>query len=179
GTGFSDSTAVAPVDGNPGVTVGQQRANVFAKAAERWTNIVQPSVDITISATFASMFCDAQGVIFASGGSTASDRNFVGAIDPDTWYPRALKNHITATTSAAAITITINSNIGNPSCQDGKTWYYGYDHNPGSGQFDLLNIVQHEIDHCLGFITLVNLSTGAKTGGYEDRKRVGKGKAER
>jgi len=162
GAGFTDSTAVSPVGGNPGITIGQQRANVFAQAALHWTNIVQPSVSITINANFASLFCDAQGVIFASGGSTASDRNFAGAMDPNTWYPRALKNHITATTSAAAITITINSNIGNLSCQDGKTWYYGYDHNPGINQFDLFNIVKHEVAHGLGFITLVNLSTGAK-----------------
>lgn len=170
GVGFGDATAVAPVGGNPGITIGQQRANVFAQAALQWTNIAQPSVNITINASFSSLFCDGAGVIFASGGSTASDRNFVGAVDANTWYPQALKNHITSTTSGAAITVTVNSNMGrvSPACWDANsdgindTWYYGYDHNPAAGQFDLLNIVQHEIAHGLGFITLVNLSTGAK-----------------
>lgn len=170
GSGFGSTTVVAPVGGNPGTTVGQQRANLFNYAASSWTNIAQPSVNITISAAFSALFCDGSGVIFASGGSTASDRNFAGAVDANTWYPQALKNHITATTSAAAISIVVNSNIGraSPPCWDANsdgindTWYYGYDHNPAAGQIDLLNIVQHEIAHGLGFITLVDLSTGAK-----------------
>lgn len=170
GTGFTDSTGAAPVGGNPGTTIGQQRANVFNKAATNWTNIAQPSVNITVSAAFSSLFCDGSGVIFASGGSTASDRNFTGAVDANTWYPQSLKNHITSTTSGAAITITINSNMGraSPPCWDANsdnindTWYYGYDHHPAAGQVDLLNIIEHEIGHGLGFITLVDLSTGAK-----------------
>ena len=33
GEGFNDPTAVAPVGDNPGVTIGQQRLNVFQEAA--------------------------------------------------------------------------------------------------------------------------------------------------
>lgn len=169
GAGFSDNTAVSPIGGNPGVTVAQQRANVFNKAAEIWTETVQPSVNITVSAQFTSQLCNATEVIFAIGGSTASDKDFAGAAYASTWYPRSLKNHITATTSAAAITISVNSKIGtDPACLDNATWYYGYDHNPGPNQYDLLNIVQHEMGHGLGFITLVNLSTGAKSSGFDD-----------
>jgi len=181
GAGFTDSTVVSPVGGNPGTTLGQQRANVFAQAALQWTNIAQPSVNITISASFASLFCDGSGVIFASGGSTTSARNFTGAVDANTWYPQSLKNHITSTTSGTAITITVNSNMGraSPACWDANsdgvndTWYYGYDHNPGANQFDLLNIVQHEIAHGLGFITLVNLDTADGT--TDGSKYVGSG----
>ena len=36
GVGFNDPTAVAPVGGNAGATLGQQRLNAFQAAANRW-----------------------------------------------------------------------------------------------------------------------------------------------
>lgn len=34
--GFNDPTPIAPVGGNPGTTVGEQRLNLFRYAASRW-----------------------------------------------------------------------------------------------------------------------------------------------
>ena len=36
GVGFNDPTPVAPVGGNPGTTLGQQRLNAFQYAASIW-----------------------------------------------------------------------------------------------------------------------------------------------
>jgi hypothetical protein len=36
GVGFNDPTPVAPVGGNPGTTLGQQRLNAFEYAASLW-----------------------------------------------------------------------------------------------------------------------------------------------
>ena len=36
GTGFNDQTPTAPVPGNSGTTLGQQRINVFQAAANAW-----------------------------------------------------------------------------------------------------------------------------------------------
>ena len=36
GEGFNDTTPVAPIGGNPGTTLGQQRLNVFQAAANVW-----------------------------------------------------------------------------------------------------------------------------------------------
>ena len=171
GAGFSDNTVVAPVGGNSGTTLGQQRSNVFNAAAQHWSSIVQPSLNITISAQFSTLFCDASGYIIASGGSTGSDKDFAGAPYASTWYPRALRNHLApgSAIAGAAITITANSKIGtDPACMTGASWYYGLDHNPGINQVDLLQIVKHEIGHGLGFITLVDLGSGAKSGGFDD-----------
>jgi hypothetical protein len=36
GVGLNDPTAAAPVGGNPGTTIGDQRLNVFKEAARIW-----------------------------------------------------------------------------------------------------------------------------------------------
>ena len=36
GVGFNDPTPAAPIGGNPGTTVGEQRLNAFRHAAEIW-----------------------------------------------------------------------------------------------------------------------------------------------
>lgn len=46
GVGFNDTTAVAPIGGNTGTTLGQQRLNAFQFAANIWGQCsiaVQPS----------------------------------------------------------------------------------------------------------------------------------------
>ena len=46
GVGFNDPTPAAPVGGNNGATLGQQRLNVFEFAANIWEAVLQPKVDI-------------------------------------------------------------------------------------------------------------------------------------
>jgi len=169
-SGFTDTTAVSPVGGNPGTTVGAQRANIFAQAASVWTAILQPHTNITIDAQFSALFCNTTGAVLGSAGPTNTYRDFPGATYPNTWYPRALRDHLSnSTLGTSAITANFNSQIeGNAGCLGGAHWYYGYDHNPGANQIDLLEIILHEMGHGLGFITLVNLSTGAKNLGYDD-----------
>ena len=57
GVGFNDPTVVAPVGGNPGVTLGQQRLNVFQHAADIWGSILPSSVPILVRAQFAAQTC--------------------------------------------------------------------------------------------------------------------------
>ena len=39
GVGFNDTTPVAPVGGNPGTTLGEQRMNVYKHVAHLWEQI--------------------------------------------------------------------------------------------------------------------------------------------
>src|SRR5947207_15351642 len=55
--GFNDPTPAAPVGGNPGTTVGQQRLNDFQHAAAMWDAILGSSVEIRIEASFDPLFC--------------------------------------------------------------------------------------------------------------------------
>ena len=165
------ATSVSPVGGNPGTTIGAQRINLFNYAAGIWTGILQPSVNITIDAQFSSMTCGPTSAVLGNAGPKSSQLNFSGAPYTNTWYPRALRDHIAGSifNGEAAINSTFNSQIeGNAGCLGGWRWYYGYDHNPGANQIDLLEIVLHEMGHGLGFITFTNLSTGAKASGFDD-----------
>ena len=57
--GFNDTTPVAPVPGNPGTTLGQQRLNLFQAAADRWAAMLVSDVEIVVLARFDSLTCNA------------------------------------------------------------------------------------------------------------------------
>src|SRR5258706_15919762 len=57
GTGFNDTTVVVPVGGNTGTTLGQQRLNVFQRAADILGALIDSRVDIRVDAGFASLTC--------------------------------------------------------------------------------------------------------------------------
>ena len=56
--GFNDPTPAAPVGGNPGTTVGQQRLIAFQFAADIWGAALDSNVRIVIQANFDPLFCD-------------------------------------------------------------------------------------------------------------------------
>src|SRR3954467_6584771 len=55
--GFNDPTPAAPVGGNTGTTVGQQRLNAFQFAANVWGATIKSDVPITIAASWAALSC--------------------------------------------------------------------------------------------------------------------------
>lgn len=170
GEGFNDPTPVAPVGGNPGLTVGQQRLNVFQHAADIWGALLPSSVTIIVRAQFNPLTCTATSAILGSAGPAEVWRDFGGAPLSGTWYHVALANKLGGLDLNPVlhdINATFNSNLnGDPGCLGGRTWYYGYDGNEGVN-LELLPVVLHELGHGLGFSTLVN-STGLESGGYPD-----------
>src|SRR5215510_9007446 len=90
GVGFNDSTPAAPIGGNTGTTLGQQRMNVFLFAAQIWTDVLQPSVDIYVWARFVPLGTNVLG----SAGPISVNGGFPGAEYPDLWYHEALANHL-------------------------------------------------------------------------------------
>src|SRR5687767_2689817 len=63
GVGFNDPTPVAPVGGNPGTTLGQQRLNAFTYAANIWGATLTSSTPIMIRAQFTALSCTATGAV--------------------------------------------------------------------------------------------------------------------
>jgi hypothetical protein len=163
GEGFNDPTPVAPVGGNPGTTLGQQRLNLFQKAADIWGTAVESNVPIVIQASFDPLSCNANSALLGAAGAIYVVRDFSGAPAPGTWYPAALANALAGVDLDPAtddIGATFNSAIdNNNSCLSGINWYLGYDHNHGS-DVDLLAVLLHEFAHGLGFQGFTNLSTG-------------------
>ena len=166
GEGFSDPTPAAPVGGNPGTTIGQQRLNVFQRAAEIWGGILPSPVAILVDAYFNPLACDATSGVLGSAGPVTIHANFAGAEFTNFWYHQALANKergVDNTATYSDIQATFSSTLGDPGCLGGTPWYYGLDHNHGAG-IDLLAVVLHELAHGLGFSTTTSVSTGAYAG---------------
>ncbi|MEO5617159.1 MAG: PA domain-containing protein [Candidatus Eisenbacteria bacterium] len=168
GEGFNDGTAAAPVGGNAGTTIGQQRLNVFQEAANIWGAILPSAVTIPVGARFDPLSCTATSAVLGSAGAINISRDFAGAEFPGTWYHQALANRLNGTDLVPGsndITATFNANLGQPGCLTGAFFYYGFDHNEG-GNIDLLAVVLHELGHGLGFSAFTNGSTGVMPAGF-------------
>jgi len=151
--GLNDPTPAAPVGGNAGTTLGQQRLNVYLAAAEKWQNVIDTNVDIRVRASFApiSGCTDTEGVL---GQASPIDWafNFDNAPKPNVWYPIALANKFAnrdLLPTADDINVRFNSSVDNATCLGATNWYYGLDGNHGIHQ-DLFVVVLHELGHGLG-----------------------------
>lgn len=172
GEGFNDPTVVAPVGGNPGTTLGQQRLIVFQQAAAIWGATLDSAVDIYVQASLDPLPCSPTSATLGQAGTLQVSANFGGAPLSNTWYHIALANKLAGVdlipgapgTAADDIGATFNSSIdNNPSCLPGN-WYYGLDHNESANDIDFLAVLQHEFNHGLGMANFTNESTGALLG---------------
>jgi hypothetical protein len=171
GEGFNDPTPWTPTGGNPATTLGEARLNAFQFGADIWGNFLISDVEIFVDANFDPLFCNASSATLGSAGPNFVIRDFPGAPVAATWYVQALANSLFGSDlipGASDIDATFNSDIdNNDSCLSGTNWYYGYD-GQGGGDIDFVSVVLHELAHGLGFLSLVDLDTGAKNGGYDD-----------
>ena len=161
GEGFDDPSPRAPFGGNDGTTLGQQRLNVFERAARIWEGVVTSDVEIRVAANFDPLTCNSGGAVLGFAGAANYLRNFTGATRSNTWFPVALANKL-ATSDLdpdADIFATFNSAVGT-TCPFPNVWYYGLDGNAPADQIDLVSVVLHEIGHGLGFATIVDLASG-------------------
>lgn len=152
GVGLNDPTPVAPVGGNTGTTLGEQRMNVYQAAADRWSSMLDTDIDILAEAHFAALECDATSAILGRAGAFTFVDNFTKAPKANTWYPIALANALAGRDLAPGqpdITMTFNSSIDKPDCLGDSGWYYGLDGNHGNDT-DLFVVVMHELAHGLG-----------------------------
>lgn len=164
GEGFNDPTPAAPVGGNAGTTLGEQRLVAFTHAANLWGSQLNSTVPIRIHAAFDPLPCSANSGVLGSAGAWDVYADFPGAPKPNTWYPAALANKLHgADLSAPAdphIGATFNSRLGLAAdCLPGGGFYLGLDGNFGSGT-DFVTVLLHEMGHGLGFQTFTDEATG-------------------
>jgi hypothetical protein len=159
GVGFNDPTPAAPVGGNPGTTLGQQRLNVFARAAQIWEAKLKPKNDILVLSSFAALGANVLG----SAGAIQIFANFPGAELPNTWYPVALANQLAGVDLApCGVPLTATCFDIQARFSSQFNFYLGFDNNDGPGQSDLLAVVLHELGHGLGFANFVNEVDGTQ-----------------
>jgi hypothetical protein len=161
GEGFNDPTPKAPIGGNTGTTLGQQRLNSFQAAADIWSELVDSDVEIIIRANFDPLTCDDTGATLGAAGASFFVNNFPNAPKANVWYNVALASKLAKSDLAngqESIRARFNSSIDNR-CFNGEVWYYGLDGNHGSDE-DLLVTLLHEFGHGLGFSGATNSETG-------------------
>lgn len=165
GVGFNETTPAAPVGGNNGTTVGEQRLIAFTHAANIWGATLTSSVPILINAQFTPLTCTATGATLGSAGATqVFTLNGVPGTKPDTLYSYALTNKLIgeeALDGRAQINARFNSELGKPGCLTGTSFYLGLDANHGAN-IDFVTTLLHEMGHGLGFQTFTNGASGAQ-----------------
>ena len=139
GIGFNDPTPAAPVGGNFGTTVGQQRLVAYQRALELWGKTLRSSATIVVQGSFAGLTCTAGSGVLAQAGAIQIFADFPGAPLPGHWYAVALANALAgqdlapgpldpgplAPPYADDIVANFNGNVGKPDCIAGPGWYYG------------------------------------------------------
>ena len=168
GAGFDDPTPVAPVGGNNGTTLGQQRLNAFIFAAGIWGATINSGPTITISANWPTLTCDADTAVLAATSVVTMQRNFANSPFSNTWYNEALANAISGADlngSTPEIDVQVNVNIGSTGCLQNSSWYYGLDNQHGNS-IDLVAVLIHEFAHGLGFQTFTSGLSGTQSGGF-------------
>ncbi len=163
GEGFNDPTPAAPVGGNPGTTLGQQRLNAFVYAANIWAQTLDSNVTIRVQAAFNPLAANVLG----SAGATFIFRDFAGvppfpgSAFPATWYSSALAD------KRAGQDLFAGQNDINAQFSSNFNFYLGLDNNHGPLN-DLVAVLLHELGHGLGFQNFVNEASGANQSGFTD-----------
>jgi hypothetical protein len=159
GVGFNDPTPAAPVGGNAGTTLGEQRLNVFREAARIWGATLDSNVHIRVRASMVPL---AAGVLGSTGvldveADFTGVENHPGALVPETWYPKALANKLAG--------YELNPAIEDYQMRFSSTFdfYLGLDNNHGLKN-DLAAVLLHEFAHGLGFSSQVSRTSGTFNG---------------
>jgi len=171
GEGFNDPTAAAPVGGNPGVTVGQQRLNAFNFAAGIWADILNSDVEIRIGAKFDPLSCGPTSGVLGAAGPKSIHHDYFAAPLAVTWYVDAeadMHSGFDRLPGIKDISATFNAMLGTPGCLENSAWYYGFDADEPAGQINLVVVLLHEFSHGLGFLSLVDETDGSRLGGFID-----------
>jgi hypothetical protein len=167
GAGFNDSTPAAPVGGNTGTTLGQQRLKVFQQAANQWAALLQSSVTIRVQASMVALTCSASSAVLGSAGPKTIVAGFPHSPRANTAYNIAEANSLAGEDLfpsdddiQAQFNVTLDS--GSAACLGGEKWWYGIDPavTPAPNTVPLLPVVFHELGHGLGFIAGTDPNSG-------------------
>ena len=169
GVGFNDTTPVAPVGGNSGRTLGEQRRNALQHAADLWGQALDSEVPVVIEAEFKALGCaDPDGATLAYAGTTTLETGLDGGgANPNWSYVAALADRLMGEDlhpGEPDIGATFNLDVDAGCLGDGIRWYYGLDSKQGD-DVDFVNVALHELGHGLGVHDLTVHETGAFLGG--------------
>lgn len=177
GVGFNDPAPRAPVGGNTGTTLGQQRLIAFQYAADKWGLTLDSPVPIVVRGQFTSLACTATSAVLGSAGASFIFANFgsvglsPGPVGANLWHGSALADKragIDLNPGERDMAANFNADLnGNPACLGGRGFYLGLDSNHGN-DIDLVAVLLHEFAHGLGFQQFASVTTGARIQNLDD-----------
>lgn len=181
--GFSDPTPAAPIDGNPGTTIGEQRLEAYKHVVAIWDDNLDINTQIVLQASFTALNCNATGGTLGAAGTINVFRDFPGPSFPSTWYAGALANNLAGEDLNGSepdpgllqppfndeIVTFFNANLGQEGCLENSSWYYGFENNPPPGAIDFISVLTHEVGHGVGFQNFANDLTGELFLGFPDQ----------
>jgi hypothetical protein len=183
-SGWNDSTARAPVGGNNGTTLGQQRRNALLEAVRLIGLELKSPIPVRMQACWADQGTG-DSVTLASAGPRALGRNdtvFGDNLRPqlgDRYLTRNYTSFASAPTtklagarlcaiagtaipcgpSAYDLRAQFNINVDGPNALGSRGFYYGLTQATSGtalADTDFISVAMHELLHGLGFIGLVN-----------------------
>ncbi|MHB8446545.1 MAG: hypothetical protein ACYC7G_06135 [Rudaea sp.] len=189
-TYWTDPTPATPIGGNSGTTLGQQRQNALAYAANELVAQLGIPTAVTVQACGAHLGGDNNSATLAHAGATNlffdDPQNPLPTLPKKyTWYPATAATRLSGTglcgisggnngqcapSDNDEIQAVFNMDIGTAKVLNGEQFYLGFDPNQKpAGQVDFIHIAMHEMTHGLGFLGLVNTDPtqgpiGAKAG---------------
>lgn len=184
---WTDPTPAAPIGGNTGTTLGQQRKNALAYATNELVTQLGIPVVLSVQACGAHLGGDDNSATLAHAGATSffyADPQYPSNALPRkyTWYPSTAAVRLNGSSMCGfaggpcdganndEIQATFNMDFGTPDVLNGEKFYLGYD--PAlkpAGDVDFITIAMHEMTHGLGILGLINVDSdqgplGAKAG---------------
>ncbi len=186
-TYWTDPTPATPIGNNSGTTLGQQRKNALAYAANELVTQLGIPVTIAVQACGAHLGGDDKSATLAHAGATSffyDEPEYPSPALPKnyTWYPATAAVRLNGSSLCGfaggpctgsnndEIAATFNMDIGTSGVLNGEKFYLGLDPNQKPvGDVDFISIAMHEMTHGLGFLGLVNTDPtqgplGAKAG---------------
>ena len=174
---WTDATAAAPIGGNTGTTLGQQRKNALTYATQQLAQQLNLHTTITVHACGAHLDGDANSAILAHAAPIyyffdSPQFAFNSVPQKYTWYPAAAIGNLNGTSlcgaigtdcddvSNAEIEITFNEDVGQSTIIGGENFYLGFASGPASS-IDFITVAMHEMTHGLGFFGLANTDPAA------------------
>ena len=128
-----------------------QAQRAFQYAVDIWASIIDSPVPIRVSAVWEPLEPTVLGQASAGEFRAGVD----GAQKSGSFYAVALAEKIARRDINSPTEPDIEADFNSS-----QRWYYGTDAKPGSGQFDLVSVVLHELGHGLGFTSLYGIPNG-------------------
>ena len=121
GVGFNDPTPAAPVGGNAGTTLGEQRQHRVRARGQFWGSQAALRRADPVLARFAPLECTATAGVLGSAGAWNVFSDFPNG-RPGTWYPAALANKLAGVRlfrrprlpQSADLRASFNGDLGKP-----------------------------------------------------------------